>query len=75
MIAILVRNLFIKLLPLAGSNPAFMFIKELINDGKMNDYQIAHAFSTMAYNWRLPNEKLLAEYETLFKSNPVSKNK
>ena len=59
------RNLFVEILPISGSNPAALMIKELISGDKLQPFQARRAIAYMPYYLRMPNEKLLAVYEEL----------
>lgn len=53
------------MLPLCGSNPAALMIKNLILNGDLTDTEARRAVTFLPYYLRLPSEKLLAEYEIL----------
>lgn len=69
------RNLFLEVLPLCGSNPAALMIKELILGGKLTDMEARRAITFIPFYLRLPSEKLLAAYEDLLKENTNIKTK
>ena len=69
------RNLFVEVLPLSGSNPAAIMLKELILEGKLHDLEARRAIAYMPFYLRLPSEKLLTSYEELLKENPKIQSK
>jgi len=69
------RNLFVEILPLCGSNPAAIMLKEMILEGKLHDLEARRAIAYMPFYLRLPSEKLLSSYEELLKENPKIQSK
>lgn len=63
------RNLYVQLLPLSGSNPAALRIKEMIIDGKLNTMEAQRAITLLPFHLKLPTEKLLTSYENLLADN------
>ena len=70
-----IRNLFTEILPLAGSNPAALMIKELILGGKLTDMEARRMVAFLPYYLRMPSEKLLTSWEDLLKESPAIKTK
>ena len=71
----LYRNLYVQILPLCGSNPAALRIKEMIIQGKLSDEEAEIAIVLVPFHLRLPTEKLLKSYEDLLAKNLFIKSK
>ncbi len=69
------RNLFTEILPLTGTNPAALMIKELVLGGKLSDMEARRVVAFLPYYLRMPNEKLLTSWEDLLKESPAIKTK
>lgn len=62
------RSLFIEILPLSGSNPAALMVKDLIMGGDLSDFAARRAIAYVPFYLRLPSEKLLSSYEELLRN-------
>ncbi len=69
------RNLFTEILPLTGTNPAALMVKELVLSGKLSDVEAQRMVAFIPYYLRLPSEKLLASWEDLLKGSSSIKTK
>lgn len=67
--------MYLEILPLTGSNPAALKIKELILNGKVSEMEARRLVAFIPYFLRMPTEKLLTAYEELLKENPNIKTK
>lgn len=59
------RNLFIEILPLTGTNPAAVMIKELVLSNRLLDTEAQRAVILLPYYIRMPSEKLLISWEDM----------
>lgn len=69
------KNLFTEILPVTGTNPAALLIKELILSGKLSDMEARRMVAFLPYYLRMPSEKLLTSWEDLLKESPSIKTK
>ena len=69
------RNLFTEVLPLTGTNPAALMVKELVLGGKLTEMEARRMVAFMPYYLRMPSEKLLVSWEDLLKESPAIKTK
>ncbi|XP_057380358.1 uncharacterized protein LOC130702764 [Daphnia carinata] len=69
------KNLYVEILPLTGTNPAALMIKGLILGGKISDIEAQRTVALIPYYLRMPSEKLLANWEDLLKSSSSIKTK
>ena len=69
------RNLYTEILPLTGTNPAALMIKELILSGKLSDVEAQRLVTYIPYYLRVPSEKLLTSWEDLVKGSSSIKTK
>jgi hypothetical protein len=67
--------LFTEILPLTGTNPAALMVKELVLSGKLSDVEAQRMVAFIPYYLRLPSEKLLASWEDLLKGSSSIKTK
>ena len=67
--------MYVQILPLCGSNPAALRIKEMIIQGKLSDEEAEIAIVLVPFHLRLPTEKLLTSCEDLLAENPFIKSK
>lgn len=72
---VVIRNLFTDILPLTGTNPAALMIKELILNGKISDVEAQRMVAFLPYHLRMPSEKLLTSWEDLLKGSSSIKTK
>lgn len=70
-----IRNLYLEILPRTGTNPAALFIKELVLSGKLSELEARRSVAFFPFYLRFPNEKLLTAWEELLKENPSIKTK
>lgn len=75
MLSVEIRNLFTEILPLTGTNPAALMVKELVLSGKLSDVEAQRMVAFIPYYLRLPSEKLLASWEDLLKGSSSIKTK
>jgi hypothetical protein len=71
----LFRNLFTEMIPLTGTNPAALLIKELVLGGKLSEMEARRMVAFLPYYLRMPSEKLLTSWEDLLKESPSIKTK
>ena len=72
---LLVRNLFTEMIPLTGTNPAALLIKEFVLGGKLSEMEARRMVAFLPYYLRMPSEKLLIAWEDLLKESPSIKTK
>ena len=65
------RILFIEVLPLTGSNPAALMVKDLILEDGMTEFVARRAIAYVPFYLRLPSEKLLSSYEELLQDSRI----
>lgn len=67
--------MFTEILPVTGTNPAALLIKELVLGGKLTDMEARRMVAFLPYYIRMPSEKLLTSWEDLLKENANIKTK
>ena len=67
--------MFTEVLPLTGSNPAALMIKELVLGSKLVDMEARRMVAFLPYYLRIPSEKLLTSWEDLLKESSAIKTK
>ena len=67
--------MFTEILPITGTNPAALLIKELVLGGKLTDMEARRMVAFLPYYLRMPSEKLLTSWEDLLKENANIKTK
>lgn len=63
--------MFIEVLPLTGSNPAALMVKDLILEDGMTEFVARRAIAYVPFYLRLPSEKLLSSYEELLQDSRI----
>ena len=67
--------MFTEVIPLTGSNPAALMIKELVLGSKLTDMEARRMVAFLPYYLRIPSEKLLTSWEDLLKESSAIKTK
>jgi GC-rich sequence DNA-binding factor len=60
---VMARTLFYRVLPNVGTRPAVLFIRNLINNGKITGFEAAQLMYTLGTNFLAPTEKILDEFD------------
>ena len=68
------RQLLLELAIVSGTNPAIMFLKDMIIAGKFNPLRTAEIISSIPHYIKTPNLKVLEEIFELIKSPEVSRH-